>query len=62
MKALVTAFISLIGICTGVARGADDFAARAWQMESKGDAAEARDYLQRAAQTSNHVPVPAPHR
>ncbi len=51
MKALVTAFISLIGICTGVARGADDFAARAWQMESKGDAAEARDYLQRAAQT-----------
>jgi hypothetical protein len=33
-----------------VAAGADDFAARSWQMESKGDAAEARDYLQRAAQ------------
>ncbi len=32
-------------------RGADDFTAHAWQMESKGDAAEARDYLQRAAQT-----------
>jgi hypothetical protein len=51
MKAIVTAFISLGVICIGVARGADDFAARAWQMESKGDATEARDYLQRAAQT-----------
>src|SRR5579863_6911019 len=51
MKALLTAFISLFGIFIGIARGADDFAARAWQMESKGDAAEARDYLQRAAQT-----------
>ena len=50
MKALVTAFISLIGVYIGVAAGADDFAARSWQMESKGDAAEARDYLQRAAQ------------
>ena len=51
MKALVTAFISLFAICIGTIWGADDFAARAWQMESKGDAAEARDYLQRAAQT-----------
>jgi hypothetical protein len=51
MKAIVTAFISLFGICIAVAWSADDFAARAWQMESKGDAAEARDYLQRAAQT-----------
>src|ERR1700729_81311 len=51
MKAIVTAFISLGVICIGVARGAEDFAPRAWQMESKGDAAEARDYLQRAAQT-----------
>src|SRR6202046_3172870 len=51
MKAFVTAFISLGSVCIGVARGADDFAPRAWQMESKGDAAEARDYLQRAAQT-----------
>jgi len=51
MKALVAAFISLFGICIGVACAADDFAARAWQMENKGDAAEARDYLQRAAQT-----------
>src|ERR1700729_3544142 len=51
MKAIVTAFISLGVICIGLARGADDFATRAWQMESKGDAAEARDYLQHAAQT-----------
>jgi hypothetical protein len=51
MKALLTAFISLVGITIGIARGADDFTARAWEMESKGDAAEARDYLQRAAQT-----------
>src|ERR1700733_6325639 len=51
MKAFVAAFISLFGICTCVASAADDFGARAWQMESKGDAAEARDYLQRAAQT-----------
>jgi len=51
MKALVAAFIPLFGICIGVAAAADDFAARAWQMESKGDAAEAREYLQRAAQT-----------
>jgi hypothetical protein len=51
MKALVTAFICLLGICMGTARGADDFAAHAWQLEAKGEAAEARDYLQRAAQT-----------
>src|ERR1700691_6199766 len=51
MKALVTAFICLLGISIGTARGADDFAAHAWQLEAKGEAAEARDYLQRAAQT-----------
>ncbi len=51
MKAFLTAFISLVGFCPGVAGAADDFAARAWQMESKGDAVEARDYLQHAAQT-----------
>ncbi|HUA18029.1 MAG TPA: hypothetical protein VMB25_04735 [Bryobacteraceae bacterium] len=51
MKAIVTAFISLFGIYIGPALAADDFTARAWQMESKGEAAEARDYLQRAAQT-----------
>jgi hypothetical protein len=50
MKVLVTAFISLVGIGVGVLQAADDFAARAWQMESKGEAAEARDYLERAAQ------------
>src|SRR5580658_8550244 len=51
MKALVTAFICLLGIYIGTARGADDFAAHAWQLEAKGEAAEARDYLQHAAQT-----------
>ncbi len=51
MKALVTAFICLLGICIDTARAADDFAAHAWQMEAKGEASEARDYLQRAAQT-----------
>src|SRR5580704_3686171 len=51
MKALVTAFIFLLGSCIGFAAGADDFTSHAWQMESKGDAADARDYLQRAAQT-----------
>src|SRR5580658_10164992 len=54
MKALVT-FISLFGVgsffCIDIAAAAEDFTARAWQMESKGDAAEARDYLQHAAQT-----------
>ncbi len=51
MKALVTAFIFLLGNGIGFAVGADDFTSHAWQMESKGDAADARDYLQRAAQT-----------
>src|SRR5579862_9367257 len=51
MKALVTAFIFLLGNCIVFAAGADDFTSHAWQMESKGDAADARDYLQRAAQT-----------
>ena len=49
MKASLAAFILGIGI--GVASGADDFNTRAWQMENKGDAAEARDYLEREAQT-----------
>src|ERR1700729_1378367 len=51
MKASVAAFILFLGIYIGIALGADDFAAHAWQMENKGDAAEARDYLQHAAQT-----------
>jgi hypothetical protein len=54
MKALVTAFISLFGVFyidIVLAPAAEDFSARAWQMESKGEAAEARDYLQHAAQT-----------
>ncbi len=51
MKALVTAFICLVGIYIDGAAGADDFSAHAWQLESKGDGAEARDYLQHASQT-----------
>jgi hypothetical protein len=51
MKACLAAWIPFLGISIGIALGADDFAARAWQMESKGDAAEARDYLEREAQT-----------
>jgi hypothetical protein len=51
MKALVTAFIFLYSVfCFDIATAAEDFTGRAWQMESKGEAAEARDYLQRAAQ------------
>jgi hypothetical protein len=51
MKALVTAFISFFGIfCLDIALAAEDFTARAWQMESKGEAADARDYLRHAAQ------------
>jgi hypothetical protein len=52
MRALVTAFISIFSIsCIEIALGADDFTTHAWQMESKGEATEARDYLQHAAQT-----------
>src|ERR1700733_12840462 len=55
MKALVTAFIFLFGVgtfsCISIAWAAEDFAVHAWQIESKGDAADARDYLQRASQT-----------
>jgi hypothetical protein len=51
MKALGTAFISLFTVfCIHVA-AAEDFTSVAWQMESKGEAAEAREYLQRAAQS-----------
>jgi len=52
MKALVTAIIPLFGIfCVDIVTAAEDYTARAWQMESTGEAAEARDYLHRAAQT-----------
>lgn len=51
MKALRTAFALGFVVFVSLAAGADDFASHAWQMESKGDAAEARAYLQRAAQT-----------
>ncbi|MBV9769452.1 MAG: hypothetical protein JOZ32_07770, partial [Bryobacterales bacterium] len=56
MKATVRGFISLCGVsslfCFSMAAGAaEDFTAHAWQLESKGDAVQARDYLQRAAQT-----------
>jgi hypothetical protein len=47
MKALATAFICIF--CIDIT-AAEDYTARAWQMESKGDASDARDYLQRSAQ------------
>jgi len=49
MKALVSAFILSI-FYIGMA-AAEDFSTHAWQMESKGEAADARDYLLHAAQT-----------
>src|SRR5229473_3378789 len=51
MKALVTLLISVLGL--SVAAIADDLSVRAWQMESKGDAAGARDFLQKAAQSGS---------
>ena len=51
MKLLVAAIISILGVATGIAAGVEDFTTHAWQMESKGDATEARDYLEHAAQT-----------
>jgi hypothetical protein len=49
MKVLLTGFLLFLSV--SVAAAADDFSLRAWQLESKGDAAEAREYLERAAQT-----------
>jgi hypothetical protein len=51
MKALGILLISVFGL--GVVAVADDLSARAWQMESKGDASGARDFLQRAAQAGS---------
>src|SRR5216684_6371436 len=51
MKAFVTLLISVFSL--SVAAIADDLSARAWQMESKGDAAGARDFLQKAAQSGS---------
>src|SRR6266851_793368 len=51
MKVFVTLLISVFGL--SVAAIADDLSVRAWQMESKGDAAGARDFLQKAAQSGS---------
>ena len=48
MKSAVSA-VFLIGL--SLVYAADDLSQRAWEMESKGDAAGARELLQRAAQT-----------
>ena len=48
MRTVVTAFISVFFISWGAA--ADDLNLRAWQMESKGDPAAAREFLERSAQ------------
>jgi len=49
MKALVSAFILSFFYIHTIA--AEDFSTHAWQMESKGEAADARDYLLHAVQT-----------
>ena len=48
MKLLVTVLIPIFSL--GLAIGADDLSIRAWELESKGDAAGARELLQQAAQ------------
>ena len=48
MRTVVTAFISVFFVSWGAA--ADDLNLRAWQMESKGDPAAAREFLERSAQ------------
>jgi hypothetical protein len=49
MKTLVKVLIPVISLSLALA--ADDFSVRAWQMESKGDAAGAREFLERSAQS-----------
>src|SRR5580704_4722143 len=51
MRTVVTAFISVC--CFGSAAIADDLNLRAWQMETKGDAAGARELLERSAQNGS---------
>ena len=48
MRTVVTAFISVF--CVGWGAAADDLNLHAWQMESKGDPAGAREFLERSAQ------------
>ncbi len=48
MRTVVTAFISVF--CVNCIAAADDLNLRAWQMETKGDPAGARDFLERTAQ------------
>ena len=52
MRTLVTAMIPLFCFSC-FAAAADDLHQQAWQMESKGDSAGARELLDRAAQTGN---------
>jgi len=48
MKALIPGFLALFSVSVGTA--ADDLSLRAWQLETKGEANQAREYLERAAQ------------
>ena len=48
MKTLVTVILPVLSVC--LAAGADDLSIRAWQLESKGDGAGARELLEQAAQ------------
>jgi len=47
MKTLVTVFTSFLGLSLAIAQ---DLHTRAWQLEAKGDAVGARDFLEKAAQ------------
>jgi hypothetical protein len=51
MRTVVTAFISVFFVSFGAA--ADDLNLHAWQMETKGDPAGAREFLERSAQSGS---------
>ena len=51
-------FVSVL-VLAGVVFAADDLSLRAWQMESKGDAAGAREFLQRSAQSGTPAAIEA---
>jgi len=57
MRTFATILVSVLGL--GLAAGADDLTLRAWEMETKGDPAGARDLLQQAAQRGDAAALQA---
>src|SRR5215472_197971 len=57
MRTVVTAFFSLSFLCSLAA--ADDLHLRAWQLESNGDPAAARELLERSAQSGDAASLDA---